>query len=384
MPRRVIVEELLADADGAIPDDYKFFVFHGKCAFIQVDAGRFGRRTQVFFRPNWQHVPLSGGPPWADREPAKPSRLSEMIDVAERLGADTDFVRVDLYDVDGRVVFGELTSFPAGGDSPFEPESFNKSSVPRLSLHTGEPVPPLCSERVPVGANADSGTPTSPIEHHLRPAELRRARFSDGLTCHQCPERTNAEVAVIDRLHLTNPTGIESELGCHSSQHRALVPGVWILTDSVIPLYAVPKSYVPDRIDHVVLIFILLLIGYFKPFHSFHLGGILVVVGIVLWILGQWPPVGGQEDPGSSATSLKSRPMNFIAALSVWSIVWRNTAGSGFRSVDRGSNPVDTAAGRLGNLGLSFRRSAPLHFGNGRDRRRISDLRGTRMSRKLA
>ena len=72
----------------------------------------------------------------ADREPAKPARLSEMIDVAERLGADTDFVRVDLYDVDGRVVFGELTSFPAGGDSPFDPESFNEEfglqwTVPR-------------------------------------------------------------------------------------------------------------------------------------------------------------------------------------------------------------------------------------------------------------
>ena len=83
-----------------------------------------------------QHVPLSGGPPWADPEPAKPARLSEMIGVAERLGADTDFVRVDLYDVDGRVVFGELTSFPAGGDSPFDPESFNEEfgrpwTVPR-------------------------------------------------------------------------------------------------------------------------------------------------------------------------------------------------------------------------------------------------------------
>ncbi|MBN9099980.1 MAG: hypothetical protein J0I49_17980 [Pseudonocardia sp.] len=41
--------------------------------------------------------------------------MPEMIQVAERLGAGTDFVRVDLYDIDGRVVFGELTSFPAGG-----------------------------------------------------------------------------------------------------------------------------------------------------------------------------------------------------------------------------------------------------------------------------
>ena len=126
IPRRVIVEEMLATADGLIPDDYKFFVFHGECAFIQVDVGRFGRRTQDFFRPDWQHLPLSAGPPWADPEPGRPARLGEMITLAERLGAETDFVRVDLYDVDGRVVVGELTSFPAGGDSPFDPESFNE------------------------------------------------------------------------------------------------------------------------------------------------------------------------------------------------------------------------------------------------------------------
>ncbi|MHA6783031.1 ATP-grasp fold amidoligase family protein [Pseudonocardia saturnea] len=136
MPRRIIVEELLAGADGAIPDDYKFFVFHGRCAFVQVDTGRFGRRTQDFFRPDWQHLPLRGGPPWAEPEPAEPACLPEMIEVAERLGADTDFVRVDLYDVAGRVVFGELTSFPGGGDSPFDPECFDSEfgrpwTVPR-------------------------------------------------------------------------------------------------------------------------------------------------------------------------------------------------------------------------------------------------------------
>jgi hypothetical protein len=136
MPRRIIVEEMLTDADGAVPDDYKFFVFGGNCAFIQVDSGRFGVRTQDFFRPDWQHLALSGGPPWADPEPAKPARLSEMIDVAERLGVGTDFVRVDLYDTGGRIVFGELTSFPAGGDTPFDPESFNEEfgrpwTVPR-------------------------------------------------------------------------------------------------------------------------------------------------------------------------------------------------------------------------------------------------------------
>lgn len=136
VPRRVIVEELLADADGGIPDDYKFFVFHGKCHFVQVDGGRFGRRTQDFFRKDWQHLPLSGGMPRAERAPTKPALLEEMIAVAERLGAETDFVRVDLYELGGRIVFGELTSFPAGGDSPFDPEYFDEEfgrpwTVPR-------------------------------------------------------------------------------------------------------------------------------------------------------------------------------------------------------------------------------------------------------------
>jgi hypothetical protein len=123
--RRIIVEELLTGPGGGIPDDYKFFVFHGRCQYVQVDGGRFGHRTQDFFRADWSHLALSGGPPWAASRPPRPHALEEMIAVAERLGAETDFVRVDLYDLDGRVVFGELTSFPAGGDSPFDPESFN-------------------------------------------------------------------------------------------------------------------------------------------------------------------------------------------------------------------------------------------------------------------
>lgn len=125
VPRRVIVEEFLSGVDGGVPHDLKFFVFHGTCRYIQLDAGRFGRRTQDFFRPNWEHVPLSGGPPWATPRMAQPAELDEMISIAERLGAETDFVRVDLYCVDGRIVFGELTSFPAGGNSPFDPDEFN-------------------------------------------------------------------------------------------------------------------------------------------------------------------------------------------------------------------------------------------------------------------
>jgi hypothetical protein len=125
VPRQIIIEELLTGQDGTIPDDVKFFVFHGRCRYIQVDDGRFDRRTQDFHLPDWTHIPLNGGPPWADPPHPQPSRLEEMIRIAETLGADTDFVRVDLYDLPDRIVFGELTSYPAGGYSPFTPESFN-------------------------------------------------------------------------------------------------------------------------------------------------------------------------------------------------------------------------------------------------------------------
>lgn len=139
IPPRILVEELLQGPGGSVPDDYKFFVFHGRCHFVQVDAGRFGRRTQDFFLRSWEHLPFSGGPPWAEPPPPRPHRLDEMMQLAERLGAPTDFVRVDLYLLPDRIVVGELTNYPAGGDSPFNPPHFDEIfgrpwTVPRRYL----------------------------------------------------------------------------------------------------------------------------------------------------------------------------------------------------------------------------------------------------------
>lgn len=126
VPRRIIVEELLAAPDGGIPADHKLFVFHGHCRFVQVDGARFGARTQDFFDRSWRPLEMTGGHPRSDAPPAVPARLSEMLQLAERLGAGTDFVRVDLFSLDDRIVVGELTSSPAGGDSPFHPQEWDR------------------------------------------------------------------------------------------------------------------------------------------------------------------------------------------------------------------------------------------------------------------
>ena len=132
--RRLLIEELLSGPEGDIPDDYKLFVFNQRCLYVQVDSGRFSHRTQDFFRPDWEHLAMSGGPPWAEPQPPRPARLTEMIQLAEAVSVGTDFVRVDLYVINDRVVFGELTSYPAGGESPFIPDSFNAEFGSRWSV----------------------------------------------------------------------------------------------------------------------------------------------------------------------------------------------------------------------------------------------------------
>jgi hypothetical protein len=148
---RVIVEEALSGPGGGIPDDYKFFVFHGRVRYIQVDSGRFDTRTQDFHDPEWNHLPLSGGPAWADPPREAPDRLERMIEIAERLGAGTDFVRVDLYLLPERIVFGELTSYPAGGHSPFEPIRYDAEfgshwTVPRRYRESEPAIAPVRRE----------------------------------------------------------------------------------------------------------------------------------------------------------------------------------------------------------------------------------------------
>lgn len=125
VPPRLVVEELLRTPDGTIPDDYKLFVFHGRCRLVQVDVDRFGDHRQQFFLPDWTPLDVELYAPRADVPPPPPRGLDEMLDVAARLGADTDFVRVDLYDLGGRVVFGELTSYVLGGRFSFRPPAFD-------------------------------------------------------------------------------------------------------------------------------------------------------------------------------------------------------------------------------------------------------------------
>jgi len=126
IPPRIVIEEFLDDGTGGPPKDYKFFVFGGKVKVIQVDLDRFIHHTRNFYDPNWTRLDCRLGYENFDAPVARPGNLGTMIDYAEALSDNIDFVRVDLYDIRGKVYFGELTNTPANGLKQFHPSSWDE------------------------------------------------------------------------------------------------------------------------------------------------------------------------------------------------------------------------------------------------------------------
>lgn len=119
----LMVEPLLADPASLV--DYKFLCFDGDPLFVDVHAMRFVRHCEDIYDRDWNWVPARWGPPNCAQRVARPGRLNEMLGVARALSRGFSFVRVDLYEVNGRVYFGELTFFPGAARDPIVPVRFD-------------------------------------------------------------------------------------------------------------------------------------------------------------------------------------------------------------------------------------------------------------------
>lgn len=117
IPPRIVIEELLDDG-GDSPPDFDFFCYHGPTGFDYALAVVMPRGTRaVYFDNDWSITSMSCTPEEAERA-KDPPNFAEMLDVARRLSQGFDFMRIDLYNVAGRICFGEITSTPAGGYVP--------------------------------------------------------------------------------------------------------------------------------------------------------------------------------------------------------------------------------------------------------------------------
>ena len=125
---RVIAEKYMEDPDSGELPDYKFFCFDGvvKALFIATDRQKKDEDTKFdFFDAEYNHLEFTNGPPMAKETPAKPKCFEEMKELAALLSKGIPQVRVDFYEVNGEVLFGELTFSHWSGLTPFVPEKWD-------------------------------------------------------------------------------------------------------------------------------------------------------------------------------------------------------------------------------------------------------------------
>ena len=125
IPRKIIAEKYLETSLGEL-QDYKFLCFNGKPYFCWVDLGRFKKHTRTVFNMNWERQE------WTQSHCGtyegtieKPLGFEKMVELAKILSYGFAQVRVDLYNVNGKIYFGEMTFTNGSGLDPIVPEEYD-------------------------------------------------------------------------------------------------------------------------------------------------------------------------------------------------------------------------------------------------------------------
>lgn len=124
VPRALLIEELLSDGHPDGPIDYIFFCFDGVPRLIQV--GSRSHTIHRFYTTSWQALDLTYRQHYIAPEMPRPKGLDSMLDLASRLSSGFDFVRIDLYECEDGIKFGEMTFTPRAGNIPFQPSIWNE------------------------------------------------------------------------------------------------------------------------------------------------------------------------------------------------------------------------------------------------------------------
>ena len=124
IPRRIIAEKFMQDSKGEL-NDYKFMCFGGKPYCCWVDYDRFGNHTRDIFDMEWNLLPFTEHFPSSGNPIGKPHNFDKMIELATILSKGFPHVRVDLYNIDGKIYFGELTFCESSGFCVIEPDEYD-------------------------------------------------------------------------------------------------------------------------------------------------------------------------------------------------------------------------------------------------------------------
>ena len=119
----------MTNGDGEDLNDYKLMCFNGKVKTTFVCSDRFSKDglKVTFYDTDWRRMPFERHYPASKTEIDKPQTYEEMVILAEKLAFGIPFVRVDFYEINGNIYFGELTFFPGSGYEEFTPEEWDKT-----------------------------------------------------------------------------------------------------------------------------------------------------------------------------------------------------------------------------------------------------------------
>ena len=137
-PRRIIIEELIGHENCELYD-YKFFCFKGKVGIVYgISDRKVGQSAQFgVYDKNFNKLEVDRCDERHQETPLeKPLNYEEMVRIAEKLSADFPHVRVDLYNVDGKIYFGELTFYDGSGYMKFNPDSFDEELGSMFDIST--------------------------------------------------------------------------------------------------------------------------------------------------------------------------------------------------------------------------------------------------------
>ena len=136
--RRIIAETYMEDESqktGLV--DYKFYCFNGKPKFLYVSKGLEDHATASisFLNLDWTFAPFQRSDyKGFETLPEKPAGYETMLKLAEQLSSDSSFLRVDLYEIGGKIYFSELTFTPCGGTMHFTPREWDEKIGQMLTL----------------------------------------------------------------------------------------------------------------------------------------------------------------------------------------------------------------------------------------------------------
>lgn len=128
VPPKIVAEKYMEDESDRELKDYKIFCFNGVAKFLFVASDRLDPKTETkfdFFDMEFKRLPIKHGHPNSIKKIERPENLEKMKEIAEKLSKDIPHVRVDLYNINGKIYFGEMTFYHWGGMMPFEPDEWD-------------------------------------------------------------------------------------------------------------------------------------------------------------------------------------------------------------------------------------------------------------------